>query len=99
MSDTETRLISGKKLLCKHCNNDLFYHRRTLLDTAFSSFLDLEWLNPSAEVFVCSECGHLEYFLSPKVGPDDEEVQCFACGKVMPTNVDKCASCGWTYKE
>ena len=36
------------------------------------TFFDLEWLNKSAEDFVCTKCQHLEWFLDPKV--EDEPI-------------------------
>ena len=37
------------------------------------AFFDLDWLNKSAEVFVCEECGKLEWFLDPSISIQNDE--------------------------
>ena len=65
--------INGKELKCTHCNGQLFTNRKSQLNTAGMSFFDLDWLNKSAEVFVCEECGKLEWFLDPSVSIQKDE--------------------------
>ena len=57
------RIINGKPLTCAHCGGDSFDERQALLDTAGMAFFKLDWLNKSATVFVCQDCGRLEWFL------------------------------------
>jgi predicted nucleic-acid-binding Zn-ribbon protein len=57
------RIINGKPLTCAHCGGQSFDERQVLLDTAGMAFFKLDWLNKSANVFVCQECGRLEWFL------------------------------------
>jgi hypothetical protein len=59
--------IAGYELKCNHCGGNAFTGREALLNTAGMTFLDLEWLNASAEVLVCSRCGRLEWFLDPQL--------------------------------
>lgn len=59
--------ISGKELVCSHCSGSAFLRSRAQLNTGFATFLDLDWLNESAEVFACAECGRLEWFVQPKI--------------------------------
>lgn len=65
--------IAGIDLECKHCGHDQFLKRKAQLNTAFLSFLDLDWLNQTGTVFVCGRCGFLHWFLpfddDVKVGP------------------------------
>ncbi len=50
-------------LRCEICKNDRFWYRRAQLHTAVASFFDLEWVQPSADCFVCSRCGYIHWFL------------------------------------
>lgn len=54
---------AGRAITCSHCGNNRFWTREAQLNTAGLSFLDLDFLNKSAEVYVCTNCGHLEWFL------------------------------------
>ena len=65
--------INGKALKCSHCNGQLFTNRKAQLNTAGMAFFDLDWLNKSAEVFVCEECGKLEWFLDPSISIQNDE--------------------------
>lgn len=57
------RIIKDKPLTCAHCGGQLFDERQAQLNTAGMTFLKLDWLNKSATVFVCINCGRLEWFL------------------------------------
>ena len=59
--------INGKELNCSHCAGHSFTRRKYQLNTAAMTFFDFDWLNKSAEVFVCANCGKLEWFLEPSV--------------------------------
>jgi len=63
MSDGEKVVIKGRALECYHCGSHHFDRREAQLHTAGMTFLKLEWLNKTAEVFVCVQCGRLEWFL------------------------------------
>lgn len=92
----------GKRLVCAHCGGDRFWRRSAQLNTALLTFLDLEWLNRTATVFVCTARGRLEWFLDPSMAPLDDTVepsQCVSCGATIPPGQDMCVECGWTYKE
>lgn len=93
--------IDGKPLACGHCGNDVFLARIVQLNTRLATFLGLDWLNESADVFVCSKCGQLYWFLTRETAPQQEEdydVECVQCGKLMTAGESVCAACGWTYK-
>jgi hypothetical protein len=55
--------VAGLQLRCEICKHDEFWHRRAQLHTAVASFFDLEWVQPSAECFVCAHCGYIHWFL------------------------------------
>ena len=67
MSDSGLFTIGGVPLSCKHCGHGEFSHRRAQLNTRFLSFLDLDWLNASADVYACTRCGFLHWFLPEAV--------------------------------
>ncbi len=54
------------KLVCRVCENHLFHKREGLLNTGIISYLWLSCFNQAATCFVCSECGHIEWFHKPK---------------------------------
>jgi predicted RNA-binding Zn-ribbon protein involved in translation (DUF1610 family) len=94
--------VRGKPLICPHCGNGRFERREAHLNTPLMTFLGMDWLNRTAEVFVCTACGRIEWFLDPCVEVADdttEPTQCVSCGNVIPAGQDKCLQCGWTYKE
>jgi len=92
--------ISGKILKCHHCGGENFEKSRAQLNTAVMTFLDLDWLNKSSEIYICSNCGRIEWFTEPMNGVVDdrsEAADCMACDGVIPAGEDKCSSCGWSY--
>jgi len=94
--------LRGKQLVCAHCGGNHFERRNAQLNTAFLTFLDLDWLNSTAEVFVCTSCGRLEWFLDPSIAPEDdtrEPTECISCGATILEGQDKCPKCNWTYKQ
>jgi predicted nucleic-acid-binding Zn-ribbon protein len=102
--------VQGKYLRCVHCGATRFVRRQAQLHTPFMTFFNLDWLNKTAEIFVCTTCGRLEWFLDPIVSPgpaEDAEVeddkaeptQCMACGETIPAGGDKCPKCGRTCKK
>jgi hypothetical protein len=103
MSDPVSVTIAGIALRCRHCNNDKFTRRSALLDTSTASFFGLEWMNPTADVYVCSICGYLHYFLAPPVevnqppSESNDEILCLNCDQAIPPGFDRCQACGWTY--
>jgi hypothetical protein len=111
MQDEGTPIrVQGKHLHCVHCGSIRFVRRQAQLNTAFMTLLNMGWLNTTAEIFVCTICGRLEWFLGPTVSPslaegdaaeDDkvEPAECMACGEMIPAGQDKRPKCGWTYKE
>jgi predicted RNA-binding Zn-ribbon protein involved in translation (DUF1610 family) len=103
MSDEKKHIErGGKRLACPHCGGESFSTRRAQLNTAFMTAMGLDWLNRSAEVYVCDGCGRLEWFMNLKgeEGKDSEEpLECIACGEAIPEGQDTCPRCGWTYEE
>jgi uncharacterized protein len=98
--------IQGKPVVCAHCGGERFTQRKVKLNTALLTFFNLNWLNASADVFVCEVCGHLEWFLDPSTTSEEdaatdnasESAECISCGEVIPAGEEKCPKCGWTYR-
>jgi len=55
--------VKDVPLKCKHCGSGRFSHRRSQLNTAAMTFFNLDWLNASADIYVCEDCGFLHWFL------------------------------------
>ncbi len=54
--------ILDEMLICKHCGFEQFYSAQYNPSTASQNFPGLDWMNKSAEVFICSRCGFLHWF-------------------------------------
>jgi len=56
--------IADRELTCPVCVNKLFYTRKAQLNSAVSTFFNLDWADKSATCFICSECTHISWFLA-----------------------------------
>ena len=63
MARSKKVVIKGKDLICKHCGENLFTVQNAQVNTTGLTFLNLDWLSESADVFVCQNCGRLEWFM------------------------------------
>jgi ribosomal protein S27E len=99
MTEAQNVEIGGVALRCDHCDNDGFIWRRAQLNTALMTLLDMDWLNESAQVYVCVACGRLHWFSESINSASDMSypIECMACGKTIPAGETECESCGWTY--
>ena len=61
--EPQTVDILGKELKCPVCENNTYWVRNAQLNTAVSTFFNLDWTNKSATCFVCSNCTHISWFL------------------------------------
>jgi DNA-directed RNA polymerase subunit RPC12/RpoP len=101
MNEDEKVFVGGKELQCAHCGGARFTRRQAQLSTAFMSLLNMEWMNRSADVYVCTGCGHLEWFLEGAEENTDsagEPTECLSCGSTIPAGEERCPDCGWSYK-
>lgn len=55
-------VINGKPLVCSHCGGDHFLQSYAQLNTAFMTFLNLDWANAQVSIYECTRCGHIEWF-------------------------------------
>jgi ssDNA-binding Zn-finger/Zn-ribbon topoisomerase 1 len=100
--------IKQQRLQCKHCGRGQFTHRTAQLNTVFMEFLDMGWLNKSADIYVCTHCGLLHWFLDPEEGqqiptqnPGTEVEREQAASEEVPTEDDlaeatECLECHQT---
>jgi hypothetical protein len=54
--------VKGHELRCPICNNEYFWTRKVQLNTAWATFFKLDWTDPSATCFICSNCTHISWF-------------------------------------
>jgi hypothetical protein len=54
--------LAGKVITCPHCGRDVFEKREAQLNTALRTFFNMDWLDESATVLVCVECGQIQWF-------------------------------------
>jgi hypothetical protein len=57
------KLRTGERLDCKVCGFDRFFFRRGQLNTALATFFSLDWVDATAECWVCGRCGYVHWFL------------------------------------
>lgn len=49
-------------VICVHCGHDMFKQDEAQLNTAFMSFLNLDFANSSAKTLACERCGYIHWF-------------------------------------
>lgn len=54
--------VGGKRVTCSHCGARNFSAQEILLNTWLLSLLRIDWLDSSATVLSCDNCGHLTWF-------------------------------------
>ena len=54
--------VGGKRVRCSHCDSSNFVAKEILLNTWLLSLLRIDWLDSSATVLVCDNCGQLIWF-------------------------------------
>ena len=81
-------IINGKPLACPHCKSASFDQRSAQLNTAGLTFLNLDWMNKSATVFRCQDCGRLEWFLDPALGEEEVDSASEVSGTPWENNPD-----------
>ena len=64
--ESEAASVAGQPLVCVVCKSAHFQHRRAQLHSALASFVNLEWLGPTADCYICENCGYVHWFIPPK---------------------------------
>ena len=55
--------VNGRPLECVVCRHHRFLHRRGMLNTPGLTFLNLDWANRTADLYICDACGYIHWFL------------------------------------
>ena len=53
---------AGNWLHCPVCGKDRFYQREGILNTRGISLIDLDWMNPRADCYICENFLHIVWF-------------------------------------
>ena len=56
------QVVRGKTVKCLACQNETFRTKRVLLNTMWLTYLGMDWLNRSARVLICEECGFMHWY-------------------------------------
>lgn len=56
-------VAGGKRVVCPHCNNVLFEKGEAQLNTQSATLFGLDWLNKSASILACTNCGLIQWFI------------------------------------
>ncbi len=59
--------VKEKEVICSHCGYSEFTEGSAQLNTAGMTFIGLDWANKSAYTLLCSNCGHIEWFMQKPV--------------------------------
>ncbi len=62
--DTRQFEVAGVRVKCSHCGNVHFDEGDALLNTTGLTLLGLDWANRTANLLICTNCGHVEWFLA-----------------------------------
>ena len=50
------------RVVCPHCQNEVFEKGEAQLNTAVATFFNLDWANRSAHTLTCVFCGNIQWF-------------------------------------
>ena len=64
---------AGKKIACGHCGSERFTAGSAKLNTTMMTFLDLDWLNRSATILICGNCGEIRWFIKEPEKMEEEQ--------------------------
>ncbi len=57
--------ILCRPVVCTRCGHDNFKTGQAQLNTATMSFLDLDWMNESVSLLICTTCSKIEWYGHP----------------------------------
>lgn len=61
-AEPQAYVARGRKIVCPHCAHDQFSRRKAMLNTRIATFFELDWVNRSSIVLVCSNCSMIQWF-------------------------------------
>lgn len=53
---------NGTPVTCVHCQHHQFDKSKALVNSRGMTFFDLDWLDESATVLICRQCGYIHWF-------------------------------------
>jgi hypothetical protein len=56
--------VAGRPVRCPHCGESKFSPGSALLNTRVRTAFKLDWIDPSAAILICAECGRIEWYAS-----------------------------------
>jgi hypothetical protein len=105
--------ISDRLVKCDICQGTKFWLSKAQLNTRAMTFFNLDWLNASSLILICSNCGAIQWFLKSKyeIGMQEnykfekeyidreisEQIECLKCGSEIDVDENTCKHCGWSY--
>jgi hypothetical protein len=54
--------VAGSPVQCPHCSGCRFKIGRAQLNTALATLLNLDWIDRSANVLICTTCSQIQWF-------------------------------------
>ncbi len=54
--------VAGRPVRCPHCGETKFAPGSALLNTRGRTAFNVDWLDPTATILICAECGRIEWF-------------------------------------
>lgn len=95
-----------RNLKCLRCGADMKYFSRESFQLGQASFLfgqlpNLMAGSMQADIYVCPECGKIEFFTAQDEQKTDEiaKMKCPKCGMVHDIDYPKCPFCKHSYVE
>ena len=99
----ENIFINDNMLVCNQCQSELFFSSKYDPSKSGLNFPGLEWMNRSVDVFICSQCGFVHWFVStlPSEIPTTSAPSNISSEPVTPekdpygiSDTSECLSCG-----
>lgn len=56
--------VAGRNVACPICGHGRFTERRSLLNTRLATLFNVDWANKEAHNYICTQCGHILWFLA-----------------------------------
>ncbi|GLC25895.1 hypothetical protein [Roseisolibacter agri] len=64
--EAQTVEVAGRALRCQVCSYELFWHERAQLHGGLATFFGMEWTSPTADCYLCGQCGYVHWFIPLK---------------------------------
>ena len=54
--------VLGRPVQCRHCGGSQFKVGEAQLNTVLTTLLNLDWIDRSVTILICSNCSHIQWF-------------------------------------